>query len=92
MDASQPRNRRGHRFLCVPNLTISIDDALMRQVKAHPGINWSEAAREGIRRRLQEAHVWDGLLQDSRLDEQDVQELAAKVDEAMAKRLHDLVE
>lgn len=92
MAPAQPPNRGEHRFLCVPNLTISLDDALMQQVKAHPGVNWSEAAREGIRRRLQEAHVWDELLKDSRLSEADVREIAAQADEAMAQRLRRLAE
>lgn len=81
-----------HRYLCVPNLTVSIDDELMRQIKAHPGVNWSEAAREGLRKRLQEVHVWDELLKDSQLTPQDVEELTDKVDEAMARRLKELVE
>jgi hypothetical protein len=76
----------------VPNLTIAVDEALMRQIKAHPGINWSEAAREGLRRRLREIHVWDELLKDSELTQEDVERLADEVDEAMLRHLKDLVE
>lgn len=76
----------------MPNLTVSIDEDLMTQIRAHPGINWSEAAREGIRRRLQEAHVWDELLKDSQLTDQDVREIAGKIDAAMAQWLDDLAE
>jgi len=92
MGVPQPQNTGGHRFLRVPNLTVSLDKDLMHQVKAHPGINWSEAAREGIRRRLQEAHLWDELLKDSRLTDEDVRHLAAKVDAAMLDRLGLLVD
>lgn len=81
-----------HRFLCVPNLTISVDEELMQQIRSHPGVNWSEAAREGLRRRLQEIHIWDELLKDSELTEDDVAAMADQVDEAMARRLQDLVE
>lgn len=76
----------------MPNLTVSIDDDLMARIRAHPGINWSEAAREGIRRRLQEAHVWDELLKDSHLTDEDVREIADKIDAAMAQWLDDLAE
>lgn len=83
---------QGHRFLRVPNLTVSLDEALMRQIKAHPGVNWSEAAREGIRRKMQEIHIWDQLLADSEVTEQDVARIAAEVNEAVAKRYRDLVD
>ncbi len=85
-------NTRKHRFLRMPNLTVSIDDELMARIRAHPGINWSEAAREGIRRRLQEAHVWDELLKDSQLTDEDVRDIAGKIDTAMAQWLDDLAE
>lgn len=74
------------------NLTVSVDDELMAQIRAHPGINWSEAAREGLRRRLRELHIWDELLKDSKLTDQDVREIADKIDAAMAQWLDDLAE
>lgn len=76
----------------MPNLTVSVDEELMAQIRAHPGINWSEAAREGIRRRLQEAHVWDELLKDSKLTEADVREIAERIDTAMADWFEDLAD
>jgi hypothetical protein len=71
------------------NLTVSVDDDLMAQIRAHPGINWSEAARDGIRR-LQELHVWDELLKDSKLTEDDVRQIGSQIDQAMADRLRKL--
>jgi post-segregation antitoxin (ccd killing protein) len=72
------------------NLTVSVDDDLMAQIRAHPGINWSEAARDGIRRRLQELHVWDELLNDSKLTGDDVRQISSQIDQAMADRLRKL--
>lgn len=78
-----------HRFLCMPNLTVSVDEELMRKIRAHPGVNWSEAAREGLKRRLQELHVWDELLEGSELTPEDVDEIASRIDDAMARRLRE---
>lgn len=64
----------------------------MRQIKAHPGVNWSQAAREGLQRRLQDLHVWDELLKDSELTQEDVDELADRIDAAMAERLREIAE
>lgn len=74
----------------MPNLTVSVDDELMEKIKAHPGINWSEAAREGLKRRLQELHVWDKLLEDSELTPDDIDRITSRVDAAMAERLREI--
>ena len=34
------------------HITLSISDELYKEIKMHPHIKWSEAAREGIKRQL----------------------------------------
>ncbi len=41
----------------VPKITVPVNEELMRQIRAHPGINWSHVARNAFHRKLQELHM-----------------------------------
>jgi len=73
----------------MPNVTVSVDDALKDQMDDHPEINWSEVARQAIREKIRDLRVMEELVEGSKLTEEDVDELAARIDrgateEAMA--------
>ena len=55
----------------------------------HPEINWSEVARQAIREKIRDLRVMEELVEGNELTEEDVDELAARIDrgateEAMA--------
>jgi len=64
----------------MPNVTISVDDSLKDQMDNHPEINWSEVARQAIREKIHDLEVMEQLVEGSDLTEEDVKELAAKID------------
>jgi cytochrome c553 len=72
------------------NVTVSVDDSLKDRMDDHPEINWSEVARQAIREKIRDLRVMEELVEDSELTEEDVDELAARIDrnateEAMAE-------
>ena len=73
----------------MPNVTVSVDDSLKDRMDDHPEINWSEVARQAIRQKIRDLRVMEELVEGSELTEEDVDELAARIDrdateEAMA--------
>ena len=73
----------------MPNVTVSVDDSLKDRMDDHPEINWSEVARQAIREKIRDLRVMEELVEGSELTEEDVDELAARIDrgateEAMA--------
>ena len=66
----------------MPNVTVSVDDALKDQMDDHPEINWSEVARQAIRDKIHDLEVMEQLVEGSELTEEDVDELAARIDRA----------
>ena len=66
----------------MPNVTVSVDDALKDQMDDHPEINWSEVARQAIREKIHDLEVMEQLVEGSELTEEDIDELAAKIDRA----------
>lgn len=76
-----------HIFLVVPNMTLALDDATSREVKAHPEIKWSEVARQAIQRKVRELHALDAAFANSDLTETDVRKLAHNANKNLLKRL-----
>ena len=73
----------------MPNLTLSIPDALYEEMKKHPEIRWSEVARQSLARKLDDLRRLDILLAKSRLHDKDVEELSRKVKSGVWKRHRD---
>ena len=65
----------------MPNVTVSVDDTLKDQMDDHPEINWSEVARQAIREKIRDLRVMEELVEGSELTEEDVDELAAQIDQ-----------
>lgn len=78
-----------HTFTYVPNITLSVDEELHREMKAHPEIKWSEVARQAFRRKVRALHWYEAALAKSELTEDDVSELAERVDSGLAARFSD---
>lgn len=67
-------------------MTLALPDDLMREMRAHPEINWSEVARRSLRKELERMHILDELLRGSELTEKDAVDLGRKVRRAASKR------
>ncbi|PSP67401.1 hypothetical protein BRC85_06400 [Halobacteriales archaeon QS_1_69_70] len=65
----------------MPNVTVSVDDSLKDRMDDHPEINWSEVARQAIREKLRDLRVMEELVEGSDLTEEDIDELAARIDQ-----------
>ena len=75
----------------MPNVTVSVDDSLKSQMDDHPEINWSEVARQAIREKVRDLRVMKELVEGSELTEEDIEELAARIDrEATEEAMADL--
>ena len=75
----------------MPNVTVSVDDSLKDQMDDHPEINWSEVARQAIREKICDLRVMKELVEGSELTEDDIEELAARIDrEATEEAMADL--
>jgi len=67
-------------------MTLALDEATSREVKAHPEIKWSEVARQAIQRKVRELHALDAAFANSTLSEDDIQELADDINKNMLSR------
>ena len=65
----------------MPNVTVSVDESLKDRMDDHPEINWSEVARQAIREKIRDLRVMEELIEGSELTEEDVDELAARIDQ-----------
>ena len=76
----------------MPTVTVSVDENLKHRMEDHPEINWSEVARQSFQLKLSELGKLDlmnELLEGSQLTEDDVDELAALVNDGALERLRD---
>ena len=71
----------------MPNITLSVPEELKKKMDEFPEINWSEVARQAIRRRVELLHELDELTKDSRLTEEDAVQLGRNLRKGMAKRM-----
>ncbi|MDO8554924.1 MAG: hypothetical protein Q7S22_09000 [Candidatus Micrarchaeota archaeon] len=71
------------------NVTFSIPAKLKEEMNEFSQVNWSKTAAELLEEKVKRLKVLkrlDGLLQGSKLTEEDVERIAAKVKEGVAKR------
>ena len=76
----------------MPTITVNVDDALKDQMEDHSEINWSEVTRRAIREKIKKLELMDELTADSELTDEDVDELAEKINEAARERLDEASE
>ncbi|GAB3686724.1 hypothetical protein GCM10028857_19300 [Salinarchaeum chitinilyticum] len=73
--------------ICMPSITVNVDDDLKERMEKHPEINWSEVTRQAIQDKIETLEVMDELTGESELTESDVQEIAQKINESGRKRV-----
>ena len=73
----------------MPTITVRVDDDLKERMDRHPEINWSEVTRQAITKKangLERLERLENLTEKSRATEEDVDEIAALINEAVAER------
>lgn len=73
----------------MPTITVNVDDALKERMENHPEINWSEVTRQAIREKIEKLELMDQLTADSELSAEDVDELAAAINQNARERLEE---
>ena len=73
----------------MPTITVNVDDDLKERTEKHPEINWSEVTRQAIRNKIEKLELMDELTVDSELTDEDVDEIAAKINESARKRIEE---
>jgi len=68
------------------SLTLAIPEELKKEMERFPEMNWSEIAREAIKRRVLLLHKMQEFTQESELTEQEALRIGKKVNEGLAKR------
>ncbi|MDY7082362.1 MAG: hypothetical protein SXQ77_08165 [Halobacteria archaeon] len=66
-------------------MTIRVPEDLKRSLDEHPEINWSEVARQSMRKYLYRLEVADEIESQSQLSEEDVVELSEEVKHDIAE-------
>lgn len=69
------------------NITLSVPEVLHRRLQKHPELKWSEIARQAFEKKLKELELEEKILAKSTLTEKDAEEIAHKIDRAVAKKL-----
>ncbi len=70
----------------VGNMTLAIPEGLKRKMQRHPEVRWSAIARETFERKAEELEFMDSILKDSRLTEQDAEEIGHNIKAEISRR------
>lgn len=76
----------------MPTITVNVDDTLKERMEKRPEINWSEVTRQAIRKKIEKLELMDELTADSELTDEDIDELAQKINEGARARLEEELE
>ena len=71
----------------MPNITLAIPEDLHTRMREHSEIRWSEVVRKTITQKIEDLDIMDKLTTKSKLTQKDVDEIASKVDSAVARKL-----
>lgn len=71
----------------MPTVTVNVDDSLKNRMEDHPEINWSEVARGAFEEKIDDLELMDRLASGSDLTDDDVKELADRIDSNVAQQL-----
>ena len=71
----------------MPNLTLAIPKELHTKMKKHSEIRWSDVVRKSISQKIEDLEMMDKLVSKSKLTQKDVDEIAKKIDRAVAIKL-----
>ncbi|WP_135855141.1 hypothetical protein [Halorussus salinus] len=73
----------------MPTITVNVDDDLKQQMENHPEINWSEVTRQAIKEKIEQLKLMDELTANSTLTDENVEEIAAKINESARNTLEE---
>lgn len=73
----------------MPTITVNVDDDLKERMEKHPEINWSEITRQAIREKIEKLDLLDELTINSELTDEDVDDIAAKINESARKHVEE---
>ena len=68
------------------NMTLSMPDPILKQMKQFSEIKWSEIARKAIIQKLELLQLTEKLVQQSKLTEADVEAFSKKIKASATKR------
>lgn len=68
------------------NMTFAVPEELMRIMKKHNDIKWSEVARQALAEKADELMLMDEILSRSKLTEIDAVKIGSMIKEGIAKR------
>lgn len=74
----------------MPTITVNVDDSLKERMENHPEINWSEVTRQAIAEKIMKLELLDELAVDSELTAENVDELAAKINDSARQQVEEL--
>ena len=69
------------------NITLTIPEELKAKLSKHKEVNWSAVIRRELEEHLKRIEIVEAIVQKSKLTKKDVEEIARKVDSAVAKEL-----
>ena len=69
------------------NMTLAVPEDLHIIMRKHKEIRWSEVVRKTISQKIEDLDMMDKLTAKSKLTQKDVNEIASKVDSAVARKL-----
>jgi hypothetical protein len=69
------------------NMTLAIPDELQEKLREHAEIRWSEVVRQILEKKVADLELMDKLTSKSKLTQKDVDEISAKINRNVAKKL-----
>ena len=73
-------------ILTMANLTLSIPNDLKEMMEKFPEINWSEVARDSIKKKIAQLNFLKGFRMDSEISPEDALNLGKEISELLLKR------
>jgi hypothetical protein len=68
------------------NMILAVPENLTQIIKKHREVKWSEVARQALWNEANKLELMDLILSKSKLKEEDVKEISAKIKKEIAKR------
>lgn len=71
----------------MPNMTLSIPEDLHNRMKNHSEIRWSEVVRKSITEKIENLEMIEKLTKKNKMTQKDIEKIAEKIDDSVAKKL-----
>jgi len=72
--------------ITMANLTLSIPKEMKERMEKFPEINWSEVARDSIKKKIAQLNFLKGFRMDSEINPEDALNLGKEISELLLKR------